>query len=240
MDADGGDLAFSHGRVLGRCPTSFIQRAAARQVPAPQVAPNAGEAGDASGRHAKLTAKPDQRFFHQAHEVDRAQARALRVAQAAQVEDRVADELPRPVIGHVPAAVDLVEGNAARGQQLIGRENVGAPRVAAQREHGRVLEQQQHVADAPRGAQGDEFFLQAQRFAVVHAAEIEILNHKPIAIVERRLCLPSLADLAPPTPLTPLTPLKSLRRPAVECDLRNGVQRDAALQGLEQLRHGFS
>ncbi len=101
----------------------------------------------------------------------------LRVAQAAQIEDGVADELAGTVIGDVAAAVDLVEGDAAPRQQLIRREDVGALGVAAEGEHGRMLEEQKHVADAARGAQRDQLFLQAKGFAVVHAAEIEVLDH---------------------------------------------------------------
>ena len=41
---------------------------------------------------------------------------SARVAQAAQIEDWVADELAGAVIGDVAAAVDLVQRNAARGQ----------------------------------------------------------------------------------------------------------------------------
>ena len=99
------------------------------------------------------------------------------VAQAAQVEDGVADELAGAVIGDVAAAVDLVEGDAARGKQLIGGENVGAVGVAAQRKHRRMLEQQQHVADAVLLAQRDQLLLQAKGFSVGDAAEIEVLNH---------------------------------------------------------------
>ena len=102
----------------------------------------------------------------------------LAIAQAAQIEDGVADELAGAVIGDVAAAIDLVQGDAAAGQQLVGGENVGAAGVAAQREHGRVLEQQKHVADAALLAQSDQLFLQAQRFGVVHAAEIERLDHR--------------------------------------------------------------
>ncbi len=68
--------------------------------------------------------------------------------QAAQIEDGITHKLPRPVIGHIAAAIDLVQGHAARGQQLIRSQNVGAPRVAAQRQHRRMLQQQQHVFDA--------------------------------------------------------------------------------------------
>ena len=97
--------------------------------------------------------------------------------QAAEIEDGVADELAGTVIGDVAAAIDLVEGDAAGGEQLVGREDVGAVGVAAEGENRRVLKQQENVADAAGGAQGDEFVLKAERFAVVHAPEIEILDH---------------------------------------------------------------
>ncbi len=148
VNADRGNLALTCGRIFRRPPTALFQKAAALQVPRRKPAPDASEAADASGRHAQLAAEPDKRLFHQANEVDRAKAVAAGIAQAAQIEDGVADELAGAVIGHVAAAVDLVERDAARGQQLIGGKNVGAAGVAAQREHGRVLQQQQHVADA--------------------------------------------------------------------------------------------
>ncbi len=89
----------------------------------------------------------------------------LAIAQAAQIEDGVADELAGAVIGDVAAAVDLVEGDAARGRATRRRREVGAVGVAAEGEHGRVLEQQQHVADAALRAQRDQFFLQAKASA---------------------------------------------------------------------------
>ena len=105
------------------------------------------------------------------------EAGAARTAQAAQIEDGVADELAGAVIGDVAAAIDFVKRDAAAGQELIGSENVGAVGVAAQGEHGRMLEEQQDVADAALLAQLNQLRLQAQSFGVVDAAEIEVLNH---------------------------------------------------------------
>ena len=102
---------------------------------------------------------------------------AAGISQAAQIEDRVADKLAGAVIGDVAAAVDLVERDAARGQKLVRRQDICALGVAAQREHGRMLEQQKHVADAAFGAQRDQLLLQAQCLAVIHAPEIEVLDH---------------------------------------------------------------
>ncbi len=109
--------------------------------------------------HGKLAAQPDQRLFHEADEVHWAEAAAVGRAQAAQIEDGVADELAGTVIGDIAAAVDFVEGDAARSEHLVGGENIGAVGVAPQREHGRMLEQQQRVADAFLLAQRDELLL---------------------------------------------------------------------------------
>ena len=76
------------------------------------------------------------------------------------------------MVGDVAAAINLVEGDAAAGQHFVGGKNIGSSGVTAQRKHGRVLKQEQHIADAPLLAQGDEFLLQAQGLGVVHAAEI--------------------------------------------------------------------
>ena len=81
------------------------------------------------------------------------------------------------MIGDVAATVDLVEGDSARGKQLVGGENVGAVGVAAQSQHRRMLEQEQHVSDAVLLAQRDQLLLQAQGFGVVNAAEIEVVDH---------------------------------------------------------------
>ena len=71
MNADGSDFALSSRRVLRGCRTTLIRRAAP-----PQVAPDAGEATDASGLDAEFGAEADESLFHQTDEVDRAQTGA--------------------------------------------------------------------------------------------------------------------------------------------------------------------
>ena len=140
-------------------------------------------------------AQPNQRLFHQANKIYRAQSRAAGVAQAAQIEDGVSDELSRPVVGHVAAAIDLVQRHAARGQQCVGGKHVGAIRIAPQSQHRRMLEQQQHVLDAPLLAQRHQLFLQAQRLVVTQAAEIEVLDHvlsRNIAVSHSNADLPGV------------------------------------------------
>ena len=143
-----------------------------------QATPDAGEAADAAGGDAEVAAEADERFFHEADKVDGAEAGAAAgVAEAAQVEDGVADELAGAVVGDVAAAVDLVERDAAAGEEFVGGEDVGAVGVAAEGEDGRVLEEQQDVVDATLEAEIDELRLEAEGFVVGDAAEIEVLNH---------------------------------------------------------------
>ena len=141
-------------------------------------APDAGQAVDAPGLHAKLAAKTNQRLFHPVHKILRPHAAAACVAQSAQVEDGIAHQLAGAVIGHVAAAADLVNGDAAAGQQLVRGKNVRAVRVTAQRNHRRMFEQKQHVPDAALGDERGHLRLEAQTFAVLHAAEIKRLNHR--------------------------------------------------------------
>ena len=81
------------------------------------------------------------------------------------------------MIGNVAAAIDLVQRDAACGQHFVGGKNVRSLGVPPQREHGRVLKQQKHVAHAALLAQRDKFFLHAQGLGIVHAPEIDVLNH---------------------------------------------------------------
>src|ERR1700722_2912809 len=48
-----------------------------------------------------------------------------------------------------------------------------------------MFQKKQHIADAARRAQHDQFLLQAQRFAVINAAEIEVLNHPLLRLYRR-------------------------------------------------------
>jgi len=67
-----------------------------------QPAPDARESADASGLDTELRAEADESFLHKADKVDRAEAAAVRIMQAAQVENGVADELAKAVVRNVP------------------------------------------------------------------------------------------------------------------------------------------
>jgi hypothetical protein len=58
---------------------------------------------------------------------------------ASQVEDGIADKLSGAVVRHIAAAIHLVQLDALARQQCIACQDVLAPRVAAERQDGRVL-----------------------------------------------------------------------------------------------------
>ena len=139
--------------------------------------PDAGAARDPPGGHAVLACDADQHFLKPAHIVDHAQASAVGELVPAEVEDGIADQLPGAVIGDVAAALDRVHVDAARGQFSIGGRDEAAPAAdeaaAAQGEHRRMLEQQQHIADLAGAAQLDELLLQLEGAEVIGTAELE-------------------------------------------------------------------
>ena len=127
--------------------------------------------------HAEVLAGEDERFFHEADEVDRAEVRAFLAGEvAAQVEDGVADELAGAVIGDVAAAVDLVDFDLFLGEEFVGCEDVGAGAVAAEGENGWVLEEEERVANAVGLARGDDVVHCADAFGVGDSAELEEVN----------------------------------------------------------------
>jgi hypothetical protein len=180
VNADGSDLPLPCRRVFGRSRTTLIQKAVVRRTAPPQVAPDAGEAADTTRCDAEFAAEPDERFFDEANEVDGAEAGAAWVAQAAQIEDRVTDELAWAVVGYIAATVDFVERDSASRENFIRREDVGAPGVAAEGEDGGVFKEQKSIGDEVAGAELDELDLEAQGLGVVDTTEIEVLDHQMI------------------------------------------------------------
>ena len=95
---------------------------------------------------AEVGRRPNQHFFEIAHVAVDVAAIGL------EIDDRIADELPGPVVGDVAAAAGLVDLDAARRERIRRREDVRAPAVAAhaERQDVRMLDEQQHVVDAIR------------------------------------------------------------------------------------------
>ena len=114
---------------------------------------------DAEGRQ-----RFDQRRLQRAH----VPARAL--PPAAQIENRVADELAGAVESDVAAAVGAMNRGAERGQPFGIEQQVLFPPAGAQRVGGRMLQQQQAgVAVATAGI--DQPSLLRQRLVVRDEAE---------------------------------------------------------------------
>ena len=94
-------------------------------------------------------------------------------ANFAEIQNRIADELSRPVIGDVAAAIGFKKRNAHPAQHLVRGAKIGNFSAAAQRDHVRVLAQQQNVGDGAGFARGGHAPLQLPRRAVFHETEID-------------------------------------------------------------------
>ena len=128
--------------------------------------PDPGLAGDPLPGHAEVRQGADQHFLQLAQV-------AVQVAAAGgQIDDRVADQLPRAVPGHVPAAAAGGHLHPAPGQFGAGEEEVLGARPPAQGDHRRVFEEHQGVFATP-AAPGDQLFLQRQRRAVGEASRAQ-------------------------------------------------------------------
>ena len=63
-----------------------------------------------------------------------------------------------------------------RREEVVGGEDVGAGGVAAEGEDGRVLEEEERVADFAGLARGDDALLDGEAFGVGDAAELEEMD----------------------------------------------------------------
>src|SRR5207244_12826348 len=100
--------------------------------------PDAGVTGKPVGRNPEVGEDVDQAAFELAQvEAD--------IGFGAEIEDRIADQLPRAVVSHVPAAIDLEAGDAARRKLRFIQKNVIAGATATDRVRMRMLEQDEGV-----------------------------------------------------------------------------------------------
>ena len=168
VDADGSDFLFG-------------------DVPAGER-PDAGAFADALRGDSEIFAGEDEGFFDEADEVDGAEVWAFFAGKvSAEIEDGIADELAGAVVRDVSAALGLVDFDVLLREFGISCEDVGARGVAAKREDGRVLEQQECVCDEAGFARGDNFSLEAKAFGVAYAAEMkEVEMHGAIQVYDLR------------------------------------------------------
>jgi hypothetical protein len=132
--------------------------------------PHAGEVAALVRPGAGVDALLGQRAHHRA--LERPHVREDVVDR----EDPVADELARPVVGQLAAAVDVDDVEVGPRRELAGG---GAPPAGVDRV---VLEQQERVLDRAVLAGGAQPVLQGERLAVGEAAEVahpEVSGHGP-------------------------------------------------------------
>jgi hypothetical protein len=84
-----------------------------------------------------------------------------------EVQDRIAHQLSRPVIGDVPAPADPVDADAQGAKRILGRQNVGRVGAASEGQHGGMLQKQEGVRRLSRGAARPQALLQGQGRLVI-------------------------------------------------------------------------
>jgi hypothetical protein len=77
------------------------------------------------------------------------------------------------MIGHIAAAIDLVDFDSLRVQDIVRREDVFAMRVTAKSEDWRVFQKNEGVGYLTGFALGYELPLYAQSFCIAGATEVE-------------------------------------------------------------------
>ena len=129
--------------------------------------PGAGQTRQAVRRNPIVGGGQDEDLLEIAHVAVHVTAVGL------EIEDRISHDLAGTVVGDVAAPAGFVDVDPPLRQLVGARQNMTAPAVAAdaEREHGRVLEKEQHVVDAIVLAVLDEGTLKRQPLRVGHYAE---------------------------------------------------------------------
>lgn len=73
----------------------------------------------------------------------------------------------------IPATVAFEHFNAAPHQAFRRSQNIRRFRISAERDDGRVLKQQNNIANATVFAQRNQLFLQTKASCVIDGAELE-------------------------------------------------------------------
>jgi len=134
--------------------------------------PNARKLRDAARLDAEIRQRVDQGLF------DGPYVRAHIALPLAQVQDGVADDLSRPVVGHVAAPVRGMEGDTGAAQDLFASQKVLHVAVAAQGDGVGVLQQDKLVGDSASLAPGHQALLPFEGAGVLHAARFPPLALK--------------------------------------------------------------
>ena len=92
---------------------------------------------------------------------------SIGIAKVAQIENGIAHQLPRAVIGHISATIALINLDPFALQMSRRGEDVAAIGVSAQRDHGRMFQQQENIRDLAGVAQVYESTLELKSGSVV-------------------------------------------------------------------------
>ena len=125
-----------------------------------RVAPAPGMAVAPAGRHAVRGAGRDERGLQGAHEGTQQESSIV------ETDDRVGHELTRPVVRHLAPALDALDGDAAGRQLVLGGEDVGWIRAAAEGQDRRMFEEEELVTDPFRRARVDEAALESMGLGI--------------------------------------------------------------------------
>src|SRR5205807_6318044 len=99
-----------------------------------------------------------------------------------EIEDRVPDDLTGTVVRNVAATVSFVYFVSFCSQQLTREEQVALFRPASQRDHARVLEQEESVRHAAGGALLHQHLLRREAVLVLDPAQppdVKRAQHQP-------------------------------------------------------------
>ena len=123
--------------------------------------PRSAQPCDPSRREAVVGADADHHLFEIAHVT-------VHVATIGiEIDDRIADELPWPVVGHIAAAAGLEHLDAERGQPFRCRHDIAATVLLhADGDDVRVLQKKEGVWNAPGLAVVNQGALQLERVRV--------------------------------------------------------------------------
>jgi hypothetical protein len=115
----------------------------------------------------KIRASPDHHFFQHAHVPNHVPA------YCAEVQHRISHNLPRPVVRNIPAAIGGVKLHALLLQNSVRRQQMLAAAVAAERNHVRMLAEEQYVADRVRLPRCDKPLLQRERIREANQSQVD-------------------------------------------------------------------
>ena len=139
-------------------------------------------------------------------------------AMRAQIEDRVSDQLARPMVSHIAAALYLEHFQPACYQLARREDKAARTSPSAQGDHGIVLDQEEKIGgDLARHPSSAEIPLQLEDLAIAAATQVDDLEGSLAHRLALRSCttfrLTSSATTRDPTsrPTSPNCPPSSFR-----------------------------